>query len=346
MLFAGKTAICDSEFILKMYFWWKRNPDKIKPYWFYRSMERPTKFKIAKWICYLFYIEHGIRMDVPTLFGFPNKKKELSDKEKKLFYSYEKWFIDEFENHITILPGSENPTGIRNAFLNFYRNRGKEYWTNDKAIFINGKKVKNFSGKNIDNKDNRLFEIVNDLKILQFDHFYIPNNKNELIIHITDHIQALKGEQGFSNKQLLDKHSEYCRIFRDIFGTFIINISQFNRSQEDSIRKYKGTLDVLESDFSGSSAMYQDADIVLGMINPYKSGETGVYRGYRVSDMVASGYNRLRLMKLLKNSYGLDDARFGFGFMGENGLMMELPAGKDMTKEYYNLIQKCDFLSL
>lgn len=345
---SGKTAIVDSEFILKAYFWWKRNRDttNIKPYWFYRSMERPTKFKIGKWISYLFYVEHGIRMDVPTLFGFPNKKRELTDEERKLFKSYESWFEKEFENYITIIPGSENPTGIRNAFLKFYRTRGKDYRANDKEITLNGKVIKRFTGNTKDEKDNRLYEVINGHKVLQYEHFYVPDDENEIVMHITDHIQALKSEQGFNDKQLLDKHSEYCRVFRDIYGSFIINLSQFNRGSEDSTRKYKGELDVLESDFKGSSNMYQDADIVLGMINPYKSGEVNQYRGYKVGSLVNEGYNRLRLMKLLKNSYGLDDARFGYGFLGECGLMMELPTGREMKTEHYKAIQECRFLDL
>lgn len=345
---SGKTAIADSEFILKVYFWWKRNRDniKLKPYWVYRSMERPTKFKIAKWICYLLYVEHNILIDVPTFFQFPNKIRELSSNERKLIKGYEKWFTHEFENYITIISGSENPTGIRNNLMNFYRKRGKEYRATDKYILLNGKKVKDFTGQNISEKDKRFYEIINGIKVHQYDFFYKPDDNNEIVCHITDHCQALKDEKGLGDKGKLDKHSEYCRIFRDIYGTFIINISQMNRGQDDSLRKYKGELDIFASDIKGSGNLFEDADVVLGMINPYKSGETGVYRHYKVSKLVLRGYNRLRIMKVLKNSYGLDDIRVGYAFQGETGLIMELPRGKDMTIKHYDLVKNNKFLEL
>lgn len=258
----GKTAIVESEFILKVYFWWKRNKDKtnIYPYWFLRSMERPTKHKIGKWICYLIYIEHGITLDVPTLYKWPNKKRDLTDHEIKLFKSYKRFFEEEFENHITIISGSENPTGLHKTLLRFYRERGKDFKATNDKIFLNGTLVKKFTGEHKDEKDNRLFEVIEGRKISQYEHTYVPDNENEIIFHITDHIQALRGENGLSDKQLLDKHSEYCREFRDIYGTAIINISQLNRGAENAQRKYsKGAvLDIVESDFKGSSNMYQD----------------------------------------------------------------------------------------
>jgi hypothetical protein len=345
---SGKTAIVDSEFVIKVYFWWKRNRDNlsIKPFWIYRSMERPTKFKIAKWICLLIYIEHNIVIDVPTFFGFPNKIRELSAEEKKLTRSYEKWFEHEFEKHIIIFSGAENPTGIRNTLLKFYRNRGKEYFAGENYISLNGNKVKSFTKVHRDPETKLYFEVLDGEKIFQYDHKYIPDDKELLVIQITDHINALKSERGLNDKGLIDKHSEYCREFRDIFETFVINISQFNRGQEDSTRKYKGELDVLESDFKGSSSTYEDADIVLGMINPYKSGETRRYRGYDINKSVHNGYNRFRMLKLLKNSYGVDDIRIGYGFLGEMGLMMELPKASEMTDYHYDALKNSQFFNL
>lgn len=342
---SGKTAILDSEFILKLYFWWKNNDTKYKPYWIYRSLERPTKFKIAKWICYLLYVEHGFIMDVPTFFGFPNKMYTLNDVHKKLIKSYEKWFTDEFERHITIYSGSTTPTIIANDFVDIMYKKGNHYLATSDSIFINGKKVKDFTKNNIDDSSKRYWEVVNGEKILQGDNKYKAFDENEIVIHCTDHINAMSGND---ERITIKTHSANCRTFRDIFGAFVINISQMNRGQDNPQRKYNKdtTLDIVESDLKGSSAPYEDSDVVLGMINPYKHGITGDYRDYSISKMVNKGYNRFRQLKIMKNSYGLDDLRLGFCFLGEMGMMMELPTGKDMKEEHYELIRKNKILKL
>lgn len=76
------------------------------------------------------------------------------------------------------------------------------------------------------------------------------------------------------------------------------------------------------------------------MINPYKLSAFN-YADYNIKACVNSkGYNRYRAMKVLKNSYGIDDFRVSFMFLGENGLMNELPTAKEMQEhpEWYKSI--------
>lgn len=88
------------------------------------------------------------------------------------------------------------------------------------------------------------------------------------------------------------------------------------------------------------------ADVVIGMINPYKHGLTANYRGYDVDKCIYEGHNRFRMLKVLKNSYGIDDVRIAYSFMGETGLMMELPKSDDITDTHYNFIKEGKFLKL
>ena len=303
---SGKTAVVDTMFVLEPYRWWRANKEflDIKPHWIYRSMERSRELKIAKWTAYMMYMDHGIRIDVPTLMGWPNKLYTLTKEQINIIDSY-KDFFDELEEHITIVDGSKHPTGV----FSF----AKEY------ALANGKMEK---------RD-------------QYNSKYVPNNPNSITIHVTDHVGKITSEAGLNgDKAILDKHSEYMGELRDVYGMSIIDISQLNRGIEDTYRAVKTEIDVQPKDFKGTGDMYENADVVIGLMNPYKL-QVFDYMGYDIKAFVNDrNYNRFRALKVIKNSYGIDDFRIGYQFLGENGLMVELPRAEkfnydDLRKNTY-----------
>lgn len=90
------------------------------------------------------------------------------------------------------------------------------------------------------------------------------------------------------------------------------------------------------------------ADLVLSLFNPfrYKSyDDNGMYKGYNIRDNMVSplGYNRYRLLSILKNSYGVDDVDFGLRFWGEVNAFATLPKSDSDLHELqkvYNEIQQ------
>ena len=134
--------------------------------------------------------------------------------------------------------------------------------------------------------------------------------------------------------------SEYNGIFRDLYGFSVVAISQFNRSLADSTRMKNKTLAPEPSDFKDTSNTYEDADLVVGLFNPFKLKITDDL-GYEVDNFInAKGYNRYRSVHVLKNSFGVDDIAIGLYFIGEMGLWKELPKPEDkadLNKVYENL---------
>jgi hypothetical protein len=306
---SGKTAIVDSVFVIDLFDWWLENRDKVdvKPRWIYRSMERGEKYKRAKWLSYKLYKDHKILIDVPTIFQWSNKLYELSPKLIALMESYDKYFDELFE-YVDLVPGATNPTGVYKYVRDYME--GKE---TSPGVRSGGK------GKVIrENEHKRRF---------------VYDDPNEIIFHVTDHIGKERGETGhYGDKQILDKHSSYmadeCRDFYDMVP---IDVSQLNRSIEDTYRGQKTELDIQPKDFKGSADPYENADIVIGLINPYKLG-VDTYAGYEIGRFVTNkGYNRFRGLKIIKNSYGIDDFSIGYNFIGENGMMRELPRGDRMS---------------
>jgi len=121
-------------------------------------------------------------------------------------------------------------------------------------------------------------------------------------------------------------------ILRDMFNWTIIDISQLNRGIMDTYRNVNTDIDIMPQDFKGTANVYENADIVMGLMNPYKLAAFE-YMGYDIKKFVTpNGYNRFRALKVIKNSYGIDDFRIGYQFLGEIGGMKELP-----TAENFNL---------
>lgn len=282
---SGKTAIVDSVFLLDLYDWWDKNKDKTraKPYWIYRSMERNEEYKRAKWLAYKLYADHQILIDVPTIFNWPNKLFDLTPKLVDLMSSYDDYFDNLFENYIDFIPGTDNPTGVYKYVWNFFEKRGEIQYKEIETLDDNKKPVKK--------------------KIISG---YQAKDENEIVFHITDHIGKISAERGFNDKQILDKHSEYMGTCRDLFGMVPIDISQLNRNIEDTYRNVKTEIDIMPQDFKGSADIYENADIVIGMLNPYKLSAYD-FAGYNIKNFVTEkGYNRFRSLKVLKNSYGVD----------------------------------------
>lgn len=345
---AGKTAIVDSQFVLNIYFWYRRNKHKanVKPYWIYRSMERPVKYKILKWIAYLMYVEHNILTDTSILAGKPNRRREITQTELKLLNEYEKFF-DEFFQYMEILNGSENPTGIRNTAYKIAKEKGKYIYTKEDGVYVNDIKAASWANKSTGITREKLYADIN-INGEQYRHYewtkkYFPNDPNEIVFHVTDHCGKIIAERGMNEKQTLDKHSEYMGEFRDIYEWNIIDIQQFNRGLMDVYRKVNTDLDVGAEDFAGTSDIYQNCDLAIGLLNPYKL-DVFDYCKYQIKKMVSdSGENRFRGLKVIKNSDGIDDFRIGYMFVGENGYMQELPISANLSDGDYEKIRQGRF---
>jgi hypothetical protein len=344
----GKTSIADTLYVLNIYFWYLRNKEhtNIKPYWIYRSMERSIKHKIAKWTCWLLYIDYGIIIDVPTILQWANKKRKLTEEEKGWIKGYDKFF-DKLFQYLDIKQGGENPTGIYKYARRIAYEKGSWITSGDKGLFINGIKKADFNKDVFEEVSGGLQRLYIDVdlygqtyKIYEYDTKYVPRNPNEIVFHITDHVGKITAERGFDDKKTLDKHYEYFGEMRDICAWNPVDIIQFNRSVETFARNRtltKGAKDteltVSSVDFKGSGDGYENCDLALGLINPYQMNEMS-YGDYKIQNFITPGNeNRFRAMSIVKNSYGIDSTSFGYLFVGENGFCTQLPTSTEMNRD-------------
>jgi hypothetical protein len=317
----GKTALVDFLYVLAPYIWLQRqalleNGSEIKLKVIYRSMERSKKYKLQKWTCAYLYLTKGLVIDVPTINGWASKLFDITPDIREQILTAENFINGMLDSGIVeIHDGAENPTGIYKDVCRYAEKVG---------VLKETRKV---------SKEGNEYTEKN----------YTPNDSNLYTIIVEDHLGKLKLEKiegKYDLKKTIDKMSEYNGIFRDLYGFSVVAISQFNRSLADSTRMKNKTLAPEPSDFKDTSNTYEDADLVVGLFNPFKLKITDDL-GYEVDNFInAKGYNRYRSVHVLKNSFGVDDIAIGLYFIGEMGLWKELPKPEDkadLNKVYENL---------
>ncbi len=298
---SGKTSFLDDIFILRVYDWYLNNKDKspVKINWIYRSMERNVTYKLAKWTCIRLYQKYQIKITVAELLGW-KKRIGIKDILPKV-KECEVYFQELFDNMI-LISGSENPTGIFKHIIEYYSKIGKI------------EKVDEYHKK------------------------YIPNNEDLITIITSDHFGKLKLERGYDKKRTIDKMSEYFSICRDFYGSTIVALQQYNRDLSNITRFKEKELTPQLEDLKDSSVPSDDADLVLALFDPYRH-KIYDHMGYDIKKLIVNGYNRFRSISVLKNSYGIDDVRIAYRFIGELGIFNELPK-VEKFKENINLYNK------
>lgn len=182
---------------------------------------------------------------------------------------------------------------------------------------------------------------------------YTPNNPNEVVLVIYDHIGLQKKEtRKFPNgdivrlsskKEIIDQSSEDARKFRDVYGYSIVKVSQFNRSIANPTRIKNGDVEPMLEDFKESSNTVEDADVVLSLFDPmrYKVEDPSGYNLNLLRDV--NGAKMYRNVKVLKNSYGSDDIRIGLSFHPVIGMFKEMPKLNMITEQDYKDITNGDY---
>ena len=282
-----------------------KHPERgdVKVYLF--SFEITIKSILAKAIARRIFLENNILVDVPYLLS--KGRNWCSDEIFDLVKEKAPYF-EPLEDKIVIFDEVENPTGI-NKYLRGELNKQGKLITRD-YISDEGRREKAVMG----------FE---------------PKDPNLYNIAIIDHVGLTKKERGFSNKANIDKLSEYMFRLRNTYGLTPVITQQYNREVSNVKRFELKKLEPQLSDFKDSGNTTQDADIVIGIFNPF-SHELPTWRQYdsgRLKD-------RIRGMCVLKNRDGTAGARIPLGFIGECGYFEELPkASKILDKHYLALEQ-------
>lgn len=284
---------------------------------FYYSLEIDEFSKKANWLSVLIYNKYDIIITPETIKGLGSFR--LTEDELEIVKS-ETEKLNKIWSKINWIWESVNPTGIYKSMWNFMEKRG---------TFQKEKYIDEFN-----NEKERIVKFIN-------------HNPEEYNIVIGDHLALLRLESRdgkmFTLKENLDKISEYSVRLRNLFGMTLIWLQQFNQGLNSVERqKFKGVdITPQQSDFKDSTNPYQDADIVLGIMNAYKM-DMDKCLGYNIN-VESAIYNlrdRFRLLKVIKNRLSRDNISIGLLFQAEAGYFEELPRFNEISQEYINKINK------
>lgn len=155
---------------------------------------------------------------------------------------------------------------------------------------------------------------------------YIPEDPEQYLIVVVDHIKLLSVSTGHSSKQEIDEACDYLIHFRNKCSFTVNIVQQLNRNFKSMDRRNSGFLLLQLDDLSDSAGPAQAAETVIGIFHPFRE-KMSTCEGYNIKLLK----DRMRLIQILKNRFGLSDRSVGVGFYGENGVWQELPLPVDIN---------------
>lgn len=212
---AGKTQITNFMFLYTPLLYAYHNPDKIRIKVFYFPLEETPEAITLRFMSYLLFTISGKRV-APIDLKSTNSKKVLSEDILELLNSEVYQSILKFYEENVIFLNERNPTGIWKTMLKYAESTG----TIHKKIV------------NITNKETGLVE---QKEIFDY---YEPNDSNEYVICLTDHVSLLENERGYDLRQTIIKFSEYMMILRNKYH-FIPVVVQQQSTETSNLEAFK-----------------------------------------------------------------------------------------------------------
>lgn len=288
------------------------NPDKIDLKIIYFTLEENADRIVQRFMSFLLIYLSGGRIRIsPRDLRSTDNEKPLSQEILDTLRSEEyKNILDFFEKSVEFISDGCNPTGMYKICRDYALSQGT----------VVNKKVK--YGED------------------EFDKFdtYIPNNPKLYKLVITDHIALIEKERGFTDKQAIDKWSEYeVKYLRNRYGFTCIDIQQQAFEGEGIEAQKLGKVEGSISSLGDSKYTARNANIVLGLFSPFKF-ELPQYKGYDITKF----RDNIRFLKVYVNRDGEMGGVCPLFFDGAVCQFEELPRPDDQVgiNKVYNYLNR------
>lgn len=299
----GKTKITDFLFLYSPIEYVLSNDTNIKIKVKYFTLEMSKEDKIREAICYKLYRDYGIIIDTQKLQSI-FKKEILDDKIEQILLSneYKHWF-NEFEKRVEFIDNIRNPYGIYKYIRDYAHKNG---------VYLNK------HGKVL---DTLLIETGDENEIKEID-YYKPNDPDEYVIVITDHVSLLLPEENkhYSLHDAMgDFSSNYCLKMRDRWKYIVVNVQQQAASQESTENVKLNMLQPSANGLADNKLTGRDCDMMLGLFAPSRY-KIRSYEGYDITKL-RDNYRELSVI-LNRRGNAVSTSLF---FNGSSNYFEELP---------------------
>lgn len=294
-----------------------QHPDQIKIKIFYAPLEESKEKVIMRFMRYLLYTESGFRTRVThheltsAIEGRPVTESILDTLESDSY----KNIMDFFESHVEFVD-SKNPTGIYKTIVKYAVEHGQRLTqqvtiTND---FGETRTVDKIVG-------------------------YKPNDPNEYVIILTDHVGLLQEESGKDKRETIKKFSEYMMEVRDFYRYTPVIVQQQN-VEVQSMDAYKmNRISPNPGTLADCKDIRYDVNVMLGLTNPY-AARLNTFLGYDITKLRDSQ----RFLEVMLARDGTQNAMKALYFDGAVSYFRELPRPdsanySEYMERVYNTIQ-------
>jgi hypothetical protein len=307
----GKTTLTDFIFIFNAWISAKKLGRKL--HILYCSFEISKVSKIARWCSYFIFYKYKVRLPSSYILGRIHGK--LVSEEHMVLIKEAYTIIQELFDIVQFVDMNMHPTMIFYSTISFYEKRGK---------------ITRLEVTEQEKKKGKLGKITH----------YEPDDPNEMVMLVADHIALSDEEEGAKTiKTIMDKLSRYGVILRNIFNTCIVFIQQFSTDMLSAMRalqvkKTELNLAPTRLDFGDSKATYRDANVVFAGVCPGKDLST-----FMEWDLSPGGLGtHMILFYIIKNRDGFDNKIVPLFRDGVTGTIYDLPcpAGLCDADEWYN----------
>lgn len=305
---ASKSKITNFLFLYNTILYAYYHPDLVKVKIFYALLEEKAENITGKFICYLLFKLSGgkIRIDIKT-FKSVDEGRLLSSDILELLNTLEyRSILNFFEDHVVFLQ-DRNPTGIYHTLEKYAKDNGT----------IHRKRVEGY--------DKEVFD------------YYEPNNPDEYVLCIVDHIGLISTERGMDLRNSIKKLSEYLKIIRNKYNYIPVVVQQQN-SQTLSLDAFKANkIRPSQSGLLDCQDTSRDSDIFLGITSPF-AFELKEYLKYDIMQLRGAA----KFLEVVQGRDGESNAILGMYFDGAVGYYAPLPRYDNIAElnKVYQLVKR------
>lgn len=170
---------------------------------------------------------------------------------------------------------------------------------------------------------------------------YIPDNPDEYVIIIVDHLSLLTPNKGESLFEAMYHYSAYrCLEFRDKFGYIPVVVQQQSAASAQQQFDFKGN-SIIEKirpspdGLADCKLVSRDCNVMISLFNPYSYNLTE-YEGINLNEI--GRWHRELYLNL--NRDGISNAQVQLFFNGACNEFIELPRREDINEKLYRDIKE------
>ena len=310
----GKTQFTDFLFLYGPYRFVTENQTNIKIRVLYFTLEMSKEDKVKQALSHFLFMKKRIRIH-PDKMDSILKHYILEDPIVQAIEEI-KPYVKEFLSKVTFIDHTRNPYGIYKDVRDYAHHNGN--YIDKEGNILNTEWIE----EGINEEAKKIFQ-------------YVPNDPDEFVIVITDHVSLLTTEKGETLHEAIGKFSSnYCLRIRDRWKYIVVNVQQQAAAQEGVENAVANMIRPSANGLGDNKLTGRDCDMMLGLFSPFRFRRAD-WEGYNIR-LLKDSYRELSVILNRRGSKVMTDLYFD----GCCNFFKELPKVDDMKPAMYEKIEK------